>query len=149
MVVIIYYYICYKDKVTTWCLNGFPRVVVTLGQQYNVGEKPTVILYTYINRHAEPPANITKHKNNTVVPSNHTRLCIYSLCNSILLPPCVMVYYIVSGVLLMFFWCPCMAINVSVQYNGGLLPDIILLTQYYFHRGTRLNAMKRFCICSF
>ena len=39
-----------------------------------------------------------------------------------------MVYYIVSGVLLIFFWCPCMAINVSVQYNGGL-PDIILLTQ--------------------
>ena len=33
-------------------------MVVTLGQQYNVGEKPTVILYTYINRHAEPP-NIT------------------------------------------------------------------------------------------
>ena len=25
-------------------------MVVTLGQQYNVGEKPTVILYTYINR---------------------------------------------------------------------------------------------------
>ena len=41
-----------------------------------------------------------------------------------------------------------MAINVSVQYNGGLLPDIILLTQCYCHRGTRLNAMKRFCICS-
>ena len=41
-----------------------------------------------------------------------------------------------------------MAINVSVQYNGGLLPDIILLTQCYYHRGTRLNAMKRFCICS-
>ena len=40
-----------------------------------------------------------------------------------------MVYYIVSGVLLMFFWCPRMAINASVQYNGGLLPDIILLTQ--------------------
>ena len=39
-----------------------------------------------------------------------------------------------------------MAINVSVQYNGGLLPDIILLTQCYFHRGTRLNVMKRFCI---
>ena len=55
---------------------------------------------------------------------------------------------IVSGVLLMFFWCPYMAINVSVQYNGGLLPDITLLTQCYFHRGTGLNAMKRFCICS-
>ena len=33
-----------------------------------------------------------------------------------------------------------MAINGSVQYNGGLLPDIILLTQGYYHRGTRLNA---------
>ena len=41
-----------------------------------------------------------------------------------------------------------MVINVSVQYNGGLLPDIILMTQYYYHRVTRLNAMKRFCICS-
>ena len=58
-----------------------------------------------------------------------------------------MVYYIVSGLFLMFFWCPCMAINVNVQYNGGLLPDIILLTQCYLHRGTRLNAMmKRFYI---
>ena len=46
------------------------------------------------------------------------------------------------------FWCPCIAIDVSVQYNGGLLPDIILLTQCYFHGGSRLNALKRFCICS-
>ena len=23
----------------------------------------------------------------------------------------------------------CMVINISIQYNGGLLPDIILLTQ--------------------
>ena len=37
-----------------------------------------------------------------------------------------------------------MAINVNVQYNGGLLPDIILLTQCYLHRGTCLNAMKSF-----
>ena len=28
-------------------------------------------------------------------------------------------------------WCPCMAINVSVPYNGGFLPDIILLTLCY------------------
>ena len=28
-----------------------------------------------------------------------------------------------------------MAKNVSVQYNGVLLPDIILLTQCYFDRG--------------
>ena len=70
------------------------------------------------------------------------------LCNSILLLSCLMVYYIVSVLFLLFFWCPCMAINVSVQYNGGLLPDVILLTQCYYHRGTRLNAMKRFCIYS-
>ena len=37
-----------------------------------------------------------------------------------------------------------MAINVNVQYNGVFLPDIILLTQCYLHRGTCLNAMKRF-----
>ena len=30
-------------------------MVVTLGQQYNIGEKPTVILYTYINCHAGTP----------------------------------------------------------------------------------------------
>ena len=36
-----------------------------------------------------------------------------------------MVYYIVSGLFSMFFWCPCMAINVNIQYYGGLLPDII------------------------
>ena len=58
-----------------------------------------------------------------------------------------MVYYVVSVLFLLFFWFPCMAINIGVQYNSGLLPDIILLTQCYFHRGTRLNAMKSFfCI---
>ena len=44
-----------------------------------------------------------------------------------------------------------MAINVSVQYNGGLLPDPILLTQCYYHHdsgNTRLKAMKRVYICS-
>ena len=41
-----------------------------------------------------------------------------------------------------------MAINVIVQYNGGLLPGMILLTQCYYHRGTGLNVMKRFCTCS-
>ena len=39
-------------------------MVVTLGQQYNVGEKPTVILYTYINRHAGTP---DKNINNVVI----------------------------------------------------------------------------------
>ena len=60
----------------------------------------------------------------------------------------LMMYYIVSVLFLLFVWCPCMAINISVQYNGGLLTDVIMLTQCYYDRGTRLNAMKRFCICS-
>ena len=71
------------------------------------------------------------------------------LCNSILVLTCLMMYYFVFAVFLGFFLCPCMAINVSLQYNGGLFPDILVLTQCYYHnRGTRLNAMKRFCICS-
>ena len=37
-----------------------------------------------------------------------------------------------------------MTINVSVQYNGGFLPDIILLTLCYYHRGTRSNTMNSF-----
>ena len=41
-----------------------------------------------------------------------------------------------------FFWSPCIVINVSVQHNGGLLSDFILLTQSYCHWGTRLNVIK-------
>ena len=46
---------------------------ITLGQQYNVGEKPTVILYTYINRHAGTPA---KHEKQPRTPS-HMVVVIY------------------------------------------------------------------------
>ena len=41
-----------------------------------------------------------------------------------------------------------MAINISVQYNGGLLPDVILLTRGYYHRGARLSTMC-VCVCVF
>ena len=34
--------------------KGFPNVT-TSGRQYNIGEKPSVILYTYINLHAGIP----------------------------------------------------------------------------------------------
>ena len=50
---------------------------MTLGQQYNVGEKPTVILYTYINRHAGTPKqklninNCLKKNLNASRPSEH------------------------------------------------------------------------------
>ena len=58
-----------------------------------------------------------------------------------------MMYYIFSVLFQLFVWYHCMAINnVSVQCNGELLPGIILLPQCYYHRGTRLNAIKRFCI---
>ena len=44
--------------------------------------------------------------------------------------------------MLVYYWWLCMVINISsVQYNGELLPDIILLTQGYYHWGTRLNTM--------
>ena len=46
-----------------------PLMVVTLGQQYNIGEKPTVILYTYINRHAGTLKKQRKTKQNKK-PSN-------------------------------------------------------------------------------
>ena len=36
-----------------------------------------------------------------------------------------------------------MVINISVQYyNGGFLPDIVLLTQGYPDRDIRLKTMK-------
>ena len=41
-----------------------------------------------------------------------------------------------------------MVINISVQCNGGFLPDIILLNQGYLHRDVRLSTMKKLCICS-
>ena len=36
-----------------------------------------------------------------------------------------------------------MVVNISVQYNDGFLPDIILLTHDYHHYwGTRLNTIQ-------
>ena len=111
-------------------------MVINISVQYNGGLLPDIILLTQGCYQWGTRLNTMQW------------LCICSLCNVYYYLPCVMVYHIVSGLFLMFFWCPCMAINVNVQYNGGLLPDIILLTQCYLHRGTCLNAMKRFCICS-
>ena len=45
-------------------------MVVTLGQQYNVGEKPTVKLYTYINRHVGTPEKQQKQKQCSSTSSN-------------------------------------------------------------------------------
>ena len=52
--------------------------------------------------------------------------------------------YIITTLLTMFYSVLCFAmfggsawrlIYISVQYNGGLLPDIILLTQDYYYIG--------------
>ena len=51
-------------------------------------------------------------------------------------------------VMLGYDWWLCMVINISVQYNGGFLSDIALLTQGYYHCGTRLNTMYWLCIYS-
>ena len=49
-------------------------------------------------------------------------------------------YY--CGYVMGYDWWLCMMVNISVQqYNGGLLPDIILLTQGCYQWGTRLNTM--------
>ena len=110
---------------------------ITISIQYNGGFLPDIIQSTQ--------SYLRGTRLNTMYG-----LCTYNLYNSILLLHCLMVYYIISGLFLLFFWCPCMASNnASVQYNGGFLPDIILLTQCYYHRGTHLNAMKRFCIFSY
>ena len=54
----------------------------------------------------------------------------------------IIMYYVLQCRLFCYVWWLCMAINISVQYNGGLLSDIIiLLTRGYYHRGTRLNTM--------
>ena len=78
-----------------------------------------------------------EHLRIVALTSSGARNPVLSAC---LLPPRVIAYTALRL---------CMAINVSVQYDGGLLPDIILLTQCYYHRGTRLNAMKRFCVFSY
>ena len=50
-----------KHKTSSWHLNGFLDGSPT-GQQYNTGEKPTIMLYTYINRHEGTPDE-NKQKN--------------------------------------------------------------------------------------
>ena len=43
-----------KYKTSPWHLNGFPDGR-NIEQQCNTGEKPTGMLYTYINRHSGTP----------------------------------------------------------------------------------------------
>ena len=50
-----------KNKTSSWHLNGFPVGSNIGSTEYNTGEKPSVMLYTYVNRHAgTPDKNKTK-----------------------------------------------------------------------------------------
>ena len=50
---------------------------ITLGPQYNVGEKPTVILYIYINRHAGTPEKTLKANQRQRSTPSHMVVVIY------------------------------------------------------------------------
>ena len=65
-------------KTSSWHLNGF-SMVLTSGQQYYVGDKPTVVLYTYINRHAGTPDKHEKQKQCSSTSSNMV-VIIYLCC---------------------------------------------------------------------
>ena len=55
-------------------------MVITLGQQYNVGEKSTVILYTNIIRHAGTPDKKQKQNRNNVVSSTSSNMVVITYC---------------------------------------------------------------------
>ena len=78
-------------------------MVIKISAQYNGGFLPDIILLAEGYYHRGTRLNTMEW------------LCLYSLCNSILLLPCLVVNYFVSVLFLLFFWCPCVAINVSVQ----------------------------------
>ena len=72
-------------------------MVITLGQQYNVGEKPTVILYTYIILYKG-------------------RWHYY--CKLLVYRPTKVFYFVLKMFCFVFvWWCPCMAINVVSVFN--------------------------------
>ena len=53
----------------------------------------------------------------------------------------ILLQYTTVVFMLGYDWWLCIVMNISVQYNGRFLPDIILLIQGYYHWGTRLNTM--------
>ncbi|CAM9547358.1 unnamed protein product [Ascophyllum nodosum] len=69
-------------------------------------------------------------------------MVLISISRTILVTVCITV------VRLGYDWRLCMVINISVQCNGGLLPDMILLNQGYYQWGARLNIMYWICTYS-
>ena len=57
-------------------------MVITLGRQYNIGEKPTVILYTYIDRHAGTPEKQRK-KNKKTIKHGSNNILLHIGCEDV------------------------------------------------------------------
>ena len=95
-------------------------MAINVSVQYYGGLLPDIILLTQCYHHQRTRLN--------AVPCRGFVFGAYETVYNIITALFDM-YYIVS----VFVWCPCMANNnnVSVQYNGGLLPDIVPLTQCY------------------
>ena len=59
----------------------------------------------------------------------------------------------VQYAILPLLWCTCMAISLSVQYKGGFLPDILVLTllrnHYWGIPMTQLNPMKIYVLAAY
>ena len=84
-----------------------------------------------IHPRLQPSGNPFKYRVEALSLQPRTRCIITTMLDDVLHCFCLF---------LLFVWCPCKAINLSVQYNGGILPDIILLTHCYYHWETRLNV---------
>ena len=75
----------------------------------------------------------------TILP-NQAPVPVY-LDGTIIDSSTILVTICITVVMLGYDWRLCVVIITSVQYSGGLLPGIILLTQGYYQWGTRLNTM--------
>ena len=79
-------------------------MAINISVQYNGGLLPDIILLTQGYYTSGEPVEM---------PCGGFVFTAY-LCNNsiLLLLPCLMMYYIVSVLFLLFVWCPCMAINI-------------------------------------
>ena len=97
-------------------------MVVTLVQQYNVGGKPTVMLYTYINRHAGTP-----DKNNfyrfylSILPEEKLYKINLTMASLILLNPFYFIYQVIV-------FCHNWVVEANVFRCKVLLPFFLVFT---------------------
>ena len=100
-------------------------MVINISVQYSGGLLPDIILLTEGYYQWGTRLN-TMYQGSGFVFTTFVMYITTTMCDGVL--HCLLFS--------IFFWCPYMAINVNVQYNGGFLPDIILWIQCYL------------CICS-